>query len=92
MSDNLDEEITIPLSKSACLVIFELLTTSYEQWRKSNPNDESACPLLVNAAEHPQRVALWRLEGAIERALPELFASNYAELLAESKRFLAQTR
>jgi len=79
MNPDLNENINISLRKSACLVLFELLTLAYEQWRKLNPNDSSANPMQVTATEHAQRVALWRLEGALERALPELFSSNYGE-------------
>jgi hypothetical protein len=44
--------------------------------------------MQVTAKEHAQRVALWRFEGALERTLPELFSSNYAELLRDSKELL----
>jgi len=88
MMADLKEPITLSLSKAACLILFELLTVSYEHWRKSNPNDDSASPMLVPANEHSERIALWQLEGALERTLPELFASNYAELLRESKTLL----
>lgn len=88
MTVDLKEPITLSLSKAVCLVLFELLTVSYEHWRKSNPNDDSPSPMLVPANEHSERTALWQLEGALERTLPELFASNYAELLRESKTLL----
>jgi len=88
MSD-LGEEVNIRLSKAACLVLFELLTTSDEQWRKSSPDDTSAQPMKLTASEHSERVALWWLEAALEKTLSEPFASNYADLVAESKRFLA---
>jgi hypothetical protein len=88
MNSDLNEPISFSLPKAACLVLFELLTTSYEDWRKSNPNDASAAPMQVTAKEHAQRVALWRFEGALERTLPELFSSNYAELLRDSKGLL----
>jgi len=32
-----------------------------------------------------ERVALWQLEGAIERTLPEVFAPEYRDLIAEWK-------
>ena len=88
MIADLEEPITLSLSKAACLVLFELLTVSYEHWRKSNPNDDSPSAMVVPANEHSERIALWQLEGALERTLPELFASNYAELLHESKTLL----
>ena len=88
MDTNLDEKVVIDLPKSVCLVLFELLTRSYEVWRKSNPNDSSAGPLFVEAREFAQRKALWRLEGALESTLPEVFSSNYSELLSEARRTL----
>ena len=42
MDTSLDDKVPIDLPKSVCLVLFELLTQSYEAWRKSNPNDSSA--------------------------------------------------
>lgn len=91
IESELKTEVTLSLSKAACLVIFELLTTSYEVWRKSNPDDSSALPMLVNAENHSKRVALWQLEGSLERTLPELFSSNYDELLRAANRLLAET-
>lgn len=88
MSTNLKENIELSLSRSACLVLFEFLTQSYENWRKTNPNDDTASPMLLHAETRAQRVALWKLEGSLERTLPELFSSNYEELLAESSRIL----
>ena len=82
--------MTITLSKAACLVLFELLTVSYEAWRRDNPNDASADALLLNAQETSQRAALWELEGSLERTLPELFSSNYGDLLTESRRLLKE--
>jgi hypothetical protein len=90
MATDLDETVPISLSKSAWLVIFELLASSSEQWRKSNLDDPSANPMQITAADHAQRVALWWLEGGIEKTLPELFAPNYGELIEESKRRLAE--
>jgi hypothetical protein len=88
MDSSLNDQVAIDLPKSVCLVLFELLTRSYEVWRKENPEDESAEPMLVEAGEIAQRRALWRLEGALERTLPELFSSNYAGLLSEANRIL----
>jgi hypothetical protein len=44
--------------------------------------------MLVPANEHSERIALWQLKGALVRTLPELFSSNYKELLRESKTLL----
>jgi len=90
MEDHLSETLSVQLSKAACLVLFELLTTSYEQWRKGNSDDSSANPMLVNAAEREQRIALWQLEGALESTIPEIFAANYADLVNSSKRLLSK--
>jgi len=40
--------------------LFELLTQSYEAWRKNNPSDSSAGPLFIEAREFAQRKALFR--------------------------------
>ena len=85
---NLNEEVTLSLSKAACLVLFELLSTSYEVWRRDNPSDSSALPMVIEGQNHSQRAALWQLEGSIERTLPELFSSNYEQLLEEAKSML----
>ena len=88
MDTSLDDKVAIDLPKSVCLVLFELLTQSYEAWRKNNPNDSSAGPLFIEAREFAQRKALWRLEGALESTLPEIFSSNYSALLSEAKQVL----
>lgn len=89
MSSDLAESITLDLPKSSCLILFELLTKSYEIWRKENPNDITAGQMTISAGTHADRMALWKLEGALERTLPELFSSNYEELLRESRRQLS---
>jgi len=86
--NTLNETVTLHLPKSACLVLYELLTNSYKEWRQSNPDDSSPNPMQLNATEYAERRAVWRLEGALERAVPELFASDSAALLEESKRLL----
>jgi hypothetical protein len=88
MNTSLDDKVRVDLPTSVCLVFFELLTQSYEAWRVNNPDDSSAGTLCVEAREFAQRKALWRLEGELERALPELFSSNYPELLSGAKRLL----
>jgi hypothetical protein len=92
MNNDLKENLSITLSKAAWLVLFELVATSNAEWSKANPDSYSASakPLQLTA-EHSERVALWWLENAIENRLPELFSSNYAELLDESKRLLASS-
>ena len=88
MIGDLEEPVTLSLSKAACLVLFELLAESYTQWRKSNPDDASASAMLVPANEYSERIALWQLEAALERTLPEVLSSNYTELVRESKSLL----
>ncbi|MGB0063041.1 MAG: hypothetical protein WBP85_01230, partial [Terracidiphilus sp.] len=83
------EPVTLEMPKSACLLLFEMLTTAYELWRKANPDDASANPMVIAAQTHAERVALWKLEGVLERTLPELFSSNYEALLEESRQQLA---
>lgn len=86
---SLNDEVTISLSKAECLILFELLTTSYEVWRTNNPDDSSALPMVVNAESYSQRLALWRLEGSLERTPPELFSSKYGQLLIEANGLLS---
>lgn len=88
MMSDLSEPITLELPKSACLLLFEMLTTAYEHWRKANPDDAAADPMMITAQSHAERLAFWKLEGALERALPELFSSNYEALLEESRKQL----
>jgi hypothetical protein len=85
----LKSEITISLSKAACLVLFELLTKSYEQWRRANPDDATASPMVVNASSQSERAALWQVEGSIEKTLPEVFSAEYEELVAAAHGLLS---
>lgn len=85
----LKTDISLTLSKAACLVLFDLLTRSYEEWRRANPDDATAAPMTVAARTHAERVALWQIEGGIERTLPEVFSSNYEELLATAHKALS---
>ena len=85
----LKTEVTISLSKAACLVLFELLTRSYEEWRKANPDDAVVSPMVVKAISHAERVALWQVEGSIEKTLHEVFSSNYEELHSIAHGLLA---
>jgi len=89
LEEQLEEQLDIRLSKAACLLLFELLTNAYEAWRAENPQDSSAGAMLVRAEEHAERQALWQLESALERMIPELFSTHYGELVTESKRLLS---
>jgi len=90
MNNDLTENLSIELSKAAWLVLFEWLVTSNAAWSKANPDSysPSAKPLHLTA-EHPQRVALWWLENAIENRLPYQFLCYNDQLLEEAKRLLA---
>ncbi|PYV49343.1 MAG: hypothetical protein DMG92_11250 [Acidobacteria bacterium] len=59
MNSDLEENLSITLSKAAWLVLFELLATSNAEWNKTNPDSysTSAKPLQLKA-DHPERVAL----------------------------------
>ena len=84
---------TISMRKETLLVIFEFLARSYEDWRKSGISpisDLSDESFVLSKPDAGERVALWRLEGEIERTLPEIFSSDYRELIASEKRRLTQ--
>jgi hypothetical protein len=92
METDLKQNVSVTLSRAAWLVLFELLATSNAEWSKANPDSysRSAKPLQLTA-EHPQRVALWWLENAIENVLSEPHSNDYANLLQESKHLLANS-
>ncbi len=87
MPTQLDEPVSIAVPKGTLLVVFEFLARSYAVWTGSGekPTEESFVLLQPDPGE---RIALWRLEGAIESTLAEIFAPDYAELLSEWKRQL----
>jgi len=73
MNSDLNEYVDVPIPKAACLVLFELLTSSYEEWRKLNPDDSSASPMNINAEDHAQRMALWKLKVRLKGPFPSSF-------------------
>jgi hypothetical protein len=78
--------VAISLPKGTWLVLFEYLAHSYDVWHgDAQKSDDTFVLLDPDAGE---RTALWHLEGAIEGALPEIFASNYSELISEAKQRL----
>jgi hypothetical protein len=87
MPTRLEEPISITLPKGTLLLVFEFLARSYDAWKQTGvkQTDDSFVLLQPDAGE---RIALWRLEGAIESTLPEMFAPDYAELLSQWKRHL----
>jgi len=88
--NDLAEQTTISLPKGTLLVLFEFLAHSYEEWKKADTqqSDESYSLLKPDSGE---RIALWHLEGEIERTLPELFVPNYQDLIAEWKQRLTSS-
>lgn len=90
--NTLTERIPILLPKSACLVLYDLLRRSSGAWRETNPTDESPSPMLVVADEHAHRQALWCLEGAIERTVHEVMATDSPALVTEAKRLMSTRR
>lgn len=87
---NLNEPVQLTLTTAECLVIFELLTQSYEEWRKNNPNDASKAAMILEAKTLGQRRALWHLEGAIERTLVQIFHPDYKNLVQEADGLLGE--
>jgi len=69
------------------LVIFEFLAQSYEEWKRSGPASDDS--FFLRKPDAGERVALWRLEGEIERTLPEIFSQEYKQLIAHEKRRLS---
>ena len=88
MSADLGEPVTLGLSKAACLVLFDMLSKGYEEWRAKVTTDSDNQLLLIVAGELAVRRALWQLEGAVERTLVEVFAPDYVDLVEQSKRHL----
>jgi hypothetical protein len=83
MDANLEEKISIELSKGELLVIFEFLARSYDAWRKTGNAEENT--FVLSQPDTGERIILWHLEGAIERTLAEIFWPEYKELLKTAK-------
>lgn len=88
MSAALDEQVTISLPKGTLLVLFEFLSHSYVLWKRSGDPPPAEDTFVLLKPEGGERAALWHLEGAIERTLPEISAANYNDLVGESKQKL----
>lgn len=71
------ESVSIRLSSDEALVLFELLAR-FEQ-------EESFA-----IEHHGETVALWRLEGALEKVLAEPFRSDYRGLVSAARERLAR--
>lgn len=91
MHEELQEQVTIPIPKGTLLVLFEYLARSHDGWRRTGESlDESS--FVLEKPDVGERLALWLLEGAIERTLPEIFWPEYRQLLAEWKQHLESAR
>jgi hypothetical protein len=64
------DPVTIELSGDEALVLYEWLAEHEEK-------------LAVGEAE---RRVLWRLEGALEKSLAEVFAKDYVDLVEQARR------
>jgi len=80
------------MRRATLLVILEFLTRSYDEWRKTGkaPDDYSDDTFILSRPDSGERVALWRLEGEIEKTLPEIFAPEFKELIAAEKKRLSE--
>lgn len=73
MVNPLEERLSFSLSRAEALVLFEWLAS-----HESLPVEHKG-----------EQEALWRLEGALERILVEVFAPNYTDLVVAARAFLA---
>jgi len=86
------ELVELKMRRGTLLVIFEYLARSYEEWRRAgkDPTDCSDDNFVLCKPDPGERVALWRLEGEIERTLPDIFNLEYKELIAAEKKRLSK--
>jgi hypothetical protein len=90
MNSKLDERVALSLPTGTLLVLFEYLARSYAVWRGTGePRQEDT--FTLQPPDAGERKALWHLEGAIERTLPEIFSADYVHLIAEWKQHLASS-
>ena len=73
----LDDKMTIEMTRADAVVLFELLSRETDRAvEKIDLNDSS------------ELHALWRLEGRLEKALPEIFSPDYADILDAARERL----
>ncbi|HEY2912084.1 MAG TPA: hypothetical protein VGK21_01880 [Candidatus Angelobacter sp.] len=84
MDTNLEEKISIELSKGELLVIFEFLARSYDAWQEAGNTKENT--FVLSPPDVGERIILWRLEGEIERTLAEIFSTEYRDLVGRAKQ------
>jgi hypothetical protein len=88
LSTALDEQLTISLPKGTLLVLFEFFSRSYDLWKGSGNRQHAEDTFVLDAPDPGERAALWHLECAIERTLPEVFASDYKDMIGDWKQKL----
>jgi hypothetical protein len=87
MNAALEEKTSITMPKGTLLVLFEYLSRSYDSWRKAGDSSDEAT-FALQQPDAGECKAIWRLEGEIERTLPEIFSADYAQLIAQWKQHL----
>jgi hypothetical protein len=88
VSTALDGQVTISLPKGTLLILLEFLYHSYDVWNDSKNQSPSHEGFVLLQPDAGERTALWQLEGAIEKTLPEVFASDYKDLIGAWKQRL----
>ena len=68
--------LSIRLTKDEALVLLEII---------GDFRDESA----IQVRDQAERHALWNLSALLEKAIPEIFAPNYRELVKAAKKNLS---
>ncbi|SRR2546429_10628 len=86
------EFVDLKMRRETLLVIFEYLARSHDEWSKTGkaPDDYSDSTFVLSRPDPGERVALWRLEGEIERTLPDIFDPEYKELITAEKKRLSE--
>jgi hypothetical protein len=86
------EFVDLKMRRTTLLVIFEFLARSHDEWSKTGkvPGDRFDTTFVLSKPDPGERVALWQLEGEIERTLPDIFGPDYQDLIAAEKRRLSE--
>ena len=88
MDTNLDEAVAVTLPKGTLLMLFEYLNRSCDAWRAASGAGRGKKTFVLQQPDAAETTALWHLEGAVERTLPEIFSARYSHLLTEWKQHL----
>jgi hypothetical protein len=84
--------VSLSMRRDTLLVLLDFLCRSHQEWRKTTTAPQDDCSdesFVLCKPDSGERVALWRLEGEIERTLPEVLSADYRELIATEKRRLS---